>query len=906
MTAFTAGSITNGLVTLRFQHNDAEFQLLSIEREKQAAEPEPPKGKGAPTKGAARAGVKPSPAVPLAATDLWKVTLFDRNAAGPENAYSIVRPSNVTVMDPLQVSVSQGVDEGRFTAVWNVTDWKDASPGSDSSDTDADGGFPKEKLRVALSARAAAGQDVCELDLETEIKHADAKKPLTSVYRLELRSGVATSGDQDRHVLAVPWYLGVLLRRPMTNTLTASYPMVADERLSHPSSNTKPLTHPGQISMQWMAFYDEDVPGQQTYFWGTRDVNFHVKPYCVYPEPKTPALACGVQYFPPGNLAESGPVSFAFPVILTAIEGDWFDAATFYRKWALQQRSWVPDKTADDPDSEFSDEVRSADLLGSVAPAPCNAGGATISLGLQGVHKDYDNFKFWKQEWKDIRSFFKVQKILGRVWYWDQDSFESNTGEWFPIRKQFLEHAPKDASMLWAPYFHPSSYCTEVKDKPGVLDEAMMMKVVDEFGVLHQSEGKHLRKSSGCDPAVDDMEPLTTRKLCHGTNDPASLQATNPLTYTLVVGKNLLSSGMKLAGLYLDEYHIGETYCYDAAHAHPPEGLPGGGTYWVGGKRTLLLRVKQALRKFVPEAYLWIEGASEPYLPLVEVCNLRYGFSSASLRDGTKVPAFQVVYNEYQRFTNNVPPVNVPPDTPALQNPSTMLSIREEFAELIYATGEFPVDSALNEATLLEHYGQNDLYDKTLDMLQAFSKVLQLQAVRDLIRFGRRLRDPLTDVQSFVTSPGVQKQAVYASAHGVPGVKVALLFVNWTGADDAPLLQIPIEPKAVEPKPSPGPQSLELTLDLADYGFAEGEYKLDLVDPENPEDPDSSEPLSFGGEPIQHPIEVPARSARLYVLEPVPTPAFEIKPSPRPEERPAPPAGRTREPSKRPPGPPSD
>ncbi len=894
---FPLQSITNDVATLTFQQ-DSVYGLRYVTID-QAAPGTAEDAPGTPA------------SMSLAATNPWKVTLRDTSVTSPpsDGSDGLCHISTSDLPNPLPDSVTLSgppSNPNAFEAVWNVTNW--TKPGTS---------FPNDEFQVILRGRMAGSDQFCTFELEATVTEAS---PRTSIYRMELRTSVQSPGTPPTEILAAPWYLGVLIANPMESAIVSVVGLAADVRLSDPDDGGGVPTHPGALSMQWMAYYDDADSDENLFFWGTRDVEHHIKPYIVYQEAENQGLCFGAQYYPPENLTTTGPVSIPFPVIVAAIKGRWYEATQFYRSWALAQ-SWVPTETAA-TDVDYSNAVRTADALSAVAPASCtpppgfpptiDSSGPLDLFGVGeyklgnlkekpiNIGKQYATFAHWTPKWTEFQSFFfpdKVSppaKILGRPWFWDFNSFEAKIGEWFPMRTEFIQGAPRgEPGLVWGPYFHPSAYDEKMDDYES------KEKAVDEFGYPPITSIRRIPKYKDCE--VDTKLIWVSHPLCYGTGSPAAY-AGQVLSQFLKEfhGASPPSTGTDPAGLYLDEFHVRNHICFDPAHKDLQNGhAPGGGNYFVDGKRQFLAGIKAALKNFNADAFLWIEGVSEPFLPYVEICNLAYGSVGNVQVDGAevvRVPLFQTVYNEYLRFASTVT-VNVPGSFPGLNDSVFMLTARAAFARQVFEAGELSLGALLTPDSLDTVMSESSSFAETLVMLKQYVGTLQQQDAVDLIRFGQRLREPESDVAS-VSFPGFGKTksplsgpksglgatesvpVVYQSAYGEYGDRVALLFVNWTAKEDEGLIReagsLPIAKRSGPPPtagvPDLGPQELTVTLDLGKWGFPWGNYNL--IEPDG-----SVIPLDYTlGDLIDHPVVVPERSAQLYVIEPASSPL--LKPEP--------------------------
>ncbi|MEM7307314.1 MAG: DUF6259 domain-containing protein [Planctomycetota bacterium] len=804
----------------------------------------------------------PGDGVFFAPSDVWKVTLRSKDFAGmpvstaspcdpqPADGLLHIRASDVTVLPVLSVGPTKSAPT-EMRARWSI------HPDAIETLGDADfGTFPLEPFVVELIYKTSGDNDYVGINLNVRLTGAD---PRLSVYRLELRTAAELTSAPQNHMLAAPWYFGVLLPDPLNSGAIEFADCLADIRLSDPVHGKSIPTHPGVLTMQWMSFYETDDPEGDLLYWGTRDTGNHIKPYFVYPEQD--GLGFGVQYQPIDNLNVTGQedadgdgepdgVSMPFDVVMTALKGDWYDAAQYYRDWAIDPSwVWIPDALPGDPGSDYSQLIYDAQALGTVNIAPCEPAVAPELAPGEDIIKDYTNFQFWQREWDDFEAFFGLTSLVGRPWFWDHNAFDAAFGEWMPVRDDFLA-ACGTVAHPWGPYFHP---LIVDRDSPGyassyvpeILGEDLERYVVkDEFGQAHRSSIFAVPKDQGCGP--HPIVEWHQRVLCPASSpDPEKPAETVPLLYARHVLGQLAAAmtpfGGSFSGAYLDEYHHLERVCYDASHGHP---VGGDGSYFVDGKQVLSLLLKQWMRdNGNPEPFLWTEGASEPYVGFVEVCNLSYGqVFGSDLEESAfdRAPMFQTVYNEYQRFAS-VLPANLPlSDTVSAE---AMAASRHFLARYSSESGEVALGTVLSPKSLADNL-DHPLYAQAAYMVQDFAQVLNTDEARDLLRFGQRFRNPRV-VANFTgpeeaplflppgggppplgalgseqpkESPGPSYPAVYGSVCGHRSEKrVAVLLLNWTAAED--LLTAP----TLVADTLPGDQIATVTLDPASYGFEVGD-----------------------------------------------------------------------------------
>ncbi|MEM7307313.1 MAG: hypothetical protein AAF682_11615 [Planctomycetota bacterium] len=829
----------------------------------------------------------PGDGVFFAPTDLWKITFRNRDFTDyepplwdpcdgglssdpcnpPADGLIHVRASDVAAMPTLSVGPDP-LHPTELRARWQV------HAGAIESIADADTGtFDLEPFEVEVIYETKGNNDFVGVRLNAKLTNTNTR---LSIYRIELRTAAELTGTPQNQVLSMPWYFGVLVPDPLNAPELDLANCYADVRLSDPEHGKAVPTHPGVYSMQWMSYYQTEDAENDLLFWGTRDTGNHIKPYALYRE--TDAIGFGVQYQPPDNLTVTGQesedgVTMPFEVVMTALKGDWYDAAQYYRQWAINPAwTWIPNAAPGEPGSSFSDAMFRAQALGTVALGNC-AGGTT---------KDYSNFQYWSEEWAGYRSYFgldPVHGLIGRPWFWDYNSFDAAFGDWFPTRTDFLGEL-QEVSYPWAPYFHPliidpDSTEAAASTIPEVSGEDLSNYVVrDEFGQPHEACIQAVPKTVGCSSTE---VPFRQQVLCAAAV-PAGLSPENtlPLLYSKsVLGR--LDSDVKawmgaMSGVYLDEYHHIERVCY-ADHGNPDAHPPGGdGSYFIDGKQALTVLLKQWMTTElgIAEPYLWIESASEPYVAFVEACNLSYGgIFGVALEAGSvrRAPLFQTVYNEFQRFPS-VLPVNLPLPFSAPDYPKNMAISRHHLARFSYESGEIPLGTVL-EPSLLADKLSDGPYSMAVNMVRDISEELKTDEARDLMRFGQRFRDPAV-ASVFVPPSGggvpvaLQEEdedltfpPVYASACGRAGERIGVLLVNWTAVTD-----LLVAPGLIESS-LPGDQRVTVTLEPESYGFAPA-ATLSLRDVKT----GVTTTVPWGGGDLTLTRDLPELSGTLLVLEP--------------------------------------
>ncbi len=828
-----AQSITNGTVTLHYvPHPTYGLELTSIENNSTGL------------------------SFPLAPTDLWEVTFRSPATGGLRR----VTPSTPAVASSFSILPGS---PNELTAVWTVT-WT-----------------PSETVEARWTAAALADDDFVTFGMQvTSAGPMPVTKPVRhSLYRMELRLSAAGGAAPASEVLAVPLFLGILFRAPLESAIATS--IAGGE--GTPSTPPTPPAHPGTFTMQWAAFYEEpqDREANPVLFWGTRDAAFNLKPYTLRLEDTdakagNDGLVFGVHHYPLGNLTPGDTTAaLPFPVVLSVLAGDWYDAARYYRSWATQPGIQWTQAGNMQGDPDFSALVEEAEVISTLVVERCTSSTIQSTCAVPGLGEcnpsyDYANWLQWLIELPDLKSALGVDSVLFRPWVWDKNGTFSLLGDWLPAQTEYETVAPAIAQTEpVAPYFQVDFYspdapgydATYVPGYPGAGIPDFTAR--DELGVtlskLVEVEDRTLPCSVLVCPCIGPREAL-----CLGTPFPSA--------YTIHLAEAAAAAGAN--GLYMDVYHTDPRLCYAESHVglHHPQG---DGRYWTEGKRDLLSDLRNHMRNVAgvhPEFFTFMEGASEAYLDLIEVCWNRYGGLLTSDASGVaRAPMFQTVYNDYQMLGNTL--VVTSQDAAVLDDQKTSATLRQAFSAHLFQGGEPFAGVALGPSTILQNKLAHPVYAQAIDMIADSLAVLLDDEVRDLVVFGQRLRDPDRDPASTAVVAwsgtelpyGEAQPLVYASLYGVPDLstpKLALVLSNWTDAADGSLAEFS--------GLTPGDQTVDVTIDPSEYGFQTGQTcRLRLITPEA----GSSGTFVYDGRELPLTHDVPARATHVFLLD-LPAPAL--------------------------------
>jgi hypothetical protein len=181
--------------------------------------------------------------------------------------------------------------------------------------------YPELQFDVVATGSIAAGDRVAELRLEVRVDSGDVGIDSIEYPRISFRERALSSGGG---VMALPFEEGELVLDPVHQT---SY---FNDGFTH--------KHPSNMAaMQMYCYYEEAEENPAVLFFGTRDLEGHLKELKIGP---ATADVGGVRerlpfqytHIPEGHHDPSVTAfSLPYPVVLGVLRGDWVDAAKFYR-----------------------------------------------------------------------------------------------------------------------------------------------------------------------------------------------------------------------------------------------------------------------------------------------------------------------------------------------------------------------------------------------------------------------------------------------------------------------------------------------------------------------------------------------------------------------------------------------
>ncbi len=672
---------------------------------------------------------------------------------------------------------------------------------------------PTETIDVSFSARILPGSKEVETKIDVDLNGSSAFTLFgvdsPRVRLLEMQGSAAA--DQR---IATPAYIGSIVHDPMENGGGAGY-------------------HPGILSMQWWAYYDENpATSDALFYFASSDPEGYKKGFFVRtvdPQAQRRSLEYIHQWFPENNLTTT-TYSSPYTCNLGVLRGDWYDAARHYREWILGSGSdWValgPMET----NPTFSSVIRDARMLGTSLVPPC-----PTAFGCNG--KNHNHFQYMNTDLTDLKNYFigTSHPMPSRVKFWDFKSFGAQMGDWFPVRQQFLA-AADDPEIHLLPYFLPLVYSQNASTYNAPYVPGYQTASVEDYLVMNPDGSFDVLVKSGCvgptvtcDPGA--VETKLPAQLCMATDFAADY-------FEHVV--NMMNTEHpgelgSVTGNYLDVYYAIAASCYDSTHTH---GLLGGGKWYTEAKRDLLLDTKAFMQDplggDVPGYGYAMEAFNESLVGAGEWGAHDIATTVISPPVSFAAPLFETVYHEYGHVTSHAAQLKGAADH-LLTDPEIMMVQRQVFAGRI-AMGLAPATGAVFDDDPLAVDLAKVEFAKTAQMIKNHMDVLKLDTVRHWTVFGQLLRAPETDspTVSFESSclPIFQtadlplsydQPQVYAAVFGrAEEDSIGVIVMNWTHPDDDQI--------CAEVTSGPN-QSVLIEIDWEEYGIPAGaSYKISQID----------------------------------------------------------------------------
>jgi hypothetical protein len=302
-------------------------------------------------------------------------------------------------------------------------------------------------------------------------------------------------------------------------------------------------------------------------------------------------------------------------LVLGVVIGDWWDGASVYRSWALDNAAW----TSAGPIAERSDY-----------PAWMVHNHVWVNSGWQ----PHDIFNRTQgdpavvlQRVSDIVQRFGFAPALH--WYeWDTILFDTHYPEYFPPRPGFQNTtaALQALGVHIVPYINGRIF--DIGTQSWVQDEA-------EHFAAKQKSAEH----------IDDSDvKIYVETYGSGATFAVMCPATNYWETKISSVTEVLSQTYNVDGVYIDQIAAaGPAACYDPTHTH----ARGNGDWWMTGYGALLADAQQSAKK---QTAFVTESNAEPYMGGIDGYLTLVAFGVDYVPDGSAMslcPVFPSVYGGY-------------------------------------------------------------------------------------------------------------------------------------------------------------------------------------------------------------------------------------------------------------------
>jgi hypothetical protein len=380
--------------------------------------------------------------------------------------------------------------------------------------------------------------------------------------------------------------------------------------------------YPSKHATLQMAFYFGDAGGA---LFMTPDPQRKLKEFLFDRNPETNGVrASFLHYF---NNPETGitDLSPGCPSVVEWVDGDWFDAAQVYRKWAEQQ-TWT-EKTI----PEREDIPNWLKTLPHWLRTP------------KDINVPWENFMDWPLKWAEATG-----KPMGvHVYGWDAPGGPVNTN--YPKmgkpRAEFAEMVKcfHDSGIFVMPYTNTRVTCTDspawddFNDTP-VLDRKGNIASVESWGSNTTDQKEfNLAIKGGRKVKYENYAGLPAMMIFH--NFAVSCAGAEKWQENIRENTMSLLIDEKVDAVYQDQLGSIPLICYDSRHGH----YPGDPEAWQRGTEKTYREIRESMRRENIKGALISEYICEAQLPYIHgalTISPAMAFHSA-------LPLFQAIYHPY-------------------------------------------------------------------------------------------------------------------------------------------------------------------------------------------------------------------------------------------------------------------
>jgi hypothetical protein len=521
---------------------------------------------------------------------------------------------------------------------------------------------------------------------------------------------------QDHERLAVPVWLGQETAKPRELISKSS----SSATNKGPSSGKRlEWAYPGALSLQCLAFYQQDGPGLYV---ACDDAAAYRKSFAFFGDGRGNA-SCELVHLPEN--ADRGAAAWVLPyqVLVGAFAGDWLTAAERYRAWGTNQL-WA---------------AQSRLTRGAVPDWVLKTGAWVWNRGCSpGVLTPAVEFER------------KLHLPVSVFWHWWHGcAYDTGFPEYLPPR----EGAEPFKGALSAAHAEGTRALVYMNQRLwGITTRSWTNEGAERFAVKG-SDGK----------VAPEVYNTFTRQpcaaMCMGTEFWRNKYA------------GLAESAFRelgVDGIYMDQA-CSTLACYDAGHGHPR----GGGTYWINGFRRLTEEIRRGCDAALRDSgrapvVLAGEGCGEAWLPYLDLMlSLQVSKERYAAQDGWEtIPFFQAVYHPYAVTYGNYSSLTMPPYDDlwpaeyATNHPLKLLDRKFSRQFLLEQARAFVWGQQPTIANFLP--AQFEQRPEEIDYVMRLARI-RSQATRYLL-YGTFLRPP--DLRAPAATLDMSRLSIYAGQQG--------------------------------------------------------------------------------------------------------------------------------------------
>lgn len=501
---------------------------------------------------------------------------------------------------------------------------------------------------------------------------------------------------------------------------------------------------------------------------------------------------------PPGaGLPMAGRVyTNEYPIVVSLFDGDWWDAASIYRKWALGEASW----TKQGPMSERSDvpswlyglttwvnsHWQGTDIFDLTGGDPAVVRNRISSINDRfGLGRDRLALHWYEWDTLGYELGSNYSNCASEV----TCGFDTHYPEYFPVREGFNESlaAMQALGVRVAPYING--------------------RIFDKSTDTWKNDNAESFAAKQAKPEVGTPD-LSTYEEQYGSKAKFAVMCPHTAYWqdTLADTVGELTNSFGTDGVYIDQIAAaGPKDCFDPTHNH----TIGGGHHWVDGYRAMLEKVRAMAGN---DKIVLTESNAEPFMSGINLFLTLVGFRDGDIPStpmpvskSIMVPAFMAVYGGY------VLPVGAEFFAADFTNPDVFaakVAVQYVFGAQL---GWFSLGPGSDGMGIFDTLMHSD-YDEEVHYLKLLSDAKIVAA--EWFNHGRTMRPlelTLEDAGSLTAMPEHPRSSKERDRVGLSFGSV--LSSAWLSADDSSLLI------TVTTVKRDTPAKISAMVDLSQYGF---------------------------------------------------------------------------------------